>query len=125
MTLKSVLLVALGGALGSALRYGISVLMKNWHTGVFPWHTFAVNLSGCFIAGLLLAWFTDHSYPEATRLFLMIGVLGGFTTFSGFGLEVFNMMKENHFTQVILYLAGSNILGILLVYTGYQIVKIG
>lgn len=88
---RLVALVALGGALGSVARYGVS----GWLTrGAFPWGTFVVNLTGTFLLALLFYVSAGRGYlgPE-TRTFLFIGVFGGYTTFSTFGLETVEMLR--------------------------------
>ena len=80
----NVLLVAAGGALGSTARYGVSLLALRWCGSAFPWGTLAVNVLGCLAAGVVAAR-VDPLSPW--RTFLVAGVLGGFTTFSAFGLE--------------------------------------
>ena len=90
------LLVALGGALGSVARFELSTLvMRHAHDWRFPAGTFAVNVVGCFAAGLLAALVEKHGWfaPE-TRTFLFVGILGGFTTFSAFGLETMHLLKR-------------------------------
>jgi fluoride exporter len=89
---RLVALVAAGGALGSVARYGVS----GWLTrGAFPWGTFVVNLTGTFLLALLfyLAGGRGYLTPEA-RTFLFLGVFGGYTTFSTFGLETTEMLRN-------------------------------
>ncbi len=90
--LRLIALVGLGGALGSIARYGISGLLTR---GDFPWGTFAVNLLGTFVLALIYFASLDRSYlPSEVRGFLFVGVLGGFTTFSTFGLETTVLLRE-------------------------------
>ena len=103
--MKSILLVALGGAIGSVARFKMSgwVLQQaaNWR---FPASTFAVNVIGCFIAGLLagMAVKQDVFTPDA-RVFLFTGLLGGFTTFSAFGVESMYLIRRGEYTMMALY----------------------
>ena len=121
--MKSVLLVALGGALGSMARFKLSgwVLHQtpNWR---FPAGTLAVNLIGCFIAGLLagMAVKQDVFTPEA-RVFLFTGLLGGFTTFSAFGLETLLLLKRGEAGVAIANVAISVVVGLLVAWLGYEI----
>lgn len=121
--MKSVLLVALGGALGSMARFKLSgwVLHQtpNWR---FPAGTLAVNLIGCFIAGLLagMAVKQDVFTPEA-RLFLFTGLLGGFTTFSAFGLETLLLLKRGEAGVAIANVVISVVVGLLVAWLGYEI----
>ena len=97
------LLVALGGAIGAVFRYGLgSYFIKSSST--FPWATWCINLLGCFLAGVFFAF--SQQYPTLqnnARLFLMVGILGGFTTFSSFGLETFNLLREGQALWAIGY----------------------
>lgn len=121
--MKSVLLVALGGALGSMARFKLSgwVLHQtpSWR---FPLGTLTVNLVGCFIAGLLagLAVKQDIFTPDA-RVFLFTGLLGGFTTFSAFGLETLLLLKRGEAGVAIANVAISVVVGLLVAWLGYEI----
>jgi len=92
---RMVALVATGGALGTVARYGMTGLLTR---GDFPWGTFAVNFSGTFFLALLFFVFLDRGYfgPEL-RTFLFIGVFGGYTTFSTFGLETTNFLRSGQY----------------------------
>ena len=118
------LLVACGGAIGASLRYGAGLLVsKPQH--LFPWSTWTVNLLGCLIAGIFFAF--TLKYPvlhNETRLFLMVGVLGGFTTFSSFGLETFQLLRQEQFGIAMIYVCSSLILGVLLLMLGYYMTQL-
>lgn len=119
--MKSILLVALGGAIGSVARFKLSgwVLHQtpNWR---FPAGTFAVNIIGCLIAGLLagMAVKQDVFTPEA-RVFLFTGLLGGFTTFSAFGLETLLLLKRGEAGAAIANVVLSIAIGLLAAWLGY------
>lgn len=117
--MKSILLVAFGGAMGSVLRYLTGLLVSSRYSGAFPWATFAVNISGCFAIGLLYAWSLQHEAFNGMRLFLMVGLLGGFTTFSSFGLESFQLIDAGKYYTVGLYVIGSIFVGVMAVAAGY------
>lgn len=121
--MKAILLVALGGALGSVARFKMSGWVLH-HTvdWRFPAGTFAVNVAGCLVAGILagLAERQELLSPE-TRLFLFTGILGGFTTFSAFGLETMFLLKRGE-----LLVAGANIVlsvvfGLLALWLGLSV----
>jgi CrcB protein len=118
---KSILLVALGGAIGSVARFKLSgwVLQHatNWR---FPLGTFAVNVIGCFIAGLLagMAVKQDVFTPDA-RIFLFTGLLGGFTTFSAFGLETLLLFKRGEAGVAIANAVVSVAVGLIVAWLGY------
>ena len=118
--MKGILLVALGGALGSVARYKLSgLVLQNTMDWRFPAGTFAVNVVGCLVAGLLAGLAERHEFFTAdTRLLLFTGVLGGFTTFSAFGLETMILLRRGE-----LMVAGSNI--VLSVVAGLAALWIG
>ena len=103
--------VMIGGALGSGLRYGITVL-ANMHGGItFPYGTIIVNLVGSFCIGILMMYFNSHSeLAPAVKLFFITGILGGFTTFSTFNMELLTFIRSNAMGAGLLY-GGINILG--------------
>ena len=77
-------LVMIGGAVGSALRYGVSLAMNPVAGDGLPWGTLTANLLGCFLIGWLFVWFANTQISEPVRIGVLVGVLGGFTTFSSF-----------------------------------------
>lgn len=93
--LRSLLLVAVGGALGAAARWWVAGLVQ-FRTGAgFPWGTFVVNVVGCFLIGLVMETaVATFSFGPVLRLFLVVGVLGGFTTWSSFSYETMKMLEE-------------------------------
>jgi CrcB protein len=92
----NVLLVGLGGFLGSILRYWIGGFVNRFTLGsLIPVGTLAVNVLGCLALGFLAGIFSSDGYPTPTRLFLFIGLLGGFTTYSTFGYESFHLLQES------------------------------
>lgn len=121
--MKSILLVALGGAIGSVARFKLSGWVlhhsSNWR---FPAGTFAVNVIGCFIAGLLAGMAVKQEVftPEA-RVFLFTGLLGGFTTFSAFGLETLLLFKRGEAGVAIVNVVASVAVGLIVAWLGYGI----
>ena len=116
------LAVGLGGALGAIARYGVSGLVHRWWGGAFPIGTLAVNVIGCLIIGGLMTLIEDRPLlsPEA-RLFLTIGLLGSFTTFSTVGYETFEMLRDNALARAALNLAA--FIGLLAVWAGRVLVR--
>lgn len=112
-------LLAAGGAAGTLARYGVSVWADRAARGVFPAGTMAVNLAGCFLIGALWALFERSLISPGQRLFLMTGFLGGFTTFSTFGLETFSLMRDGEYWAAALNAAVNNIAGVGLVLAGF------
>ena len=122
--MKSLLIVGAGSFLGGALRYMVSVLMKNCTAASFPYATLTVNLAGCFLLGLLFALFGKYGYVTSSwSLFLATGFCGGFTTYSTFANESLQMIQTGNIRGFICYVAASVVGGILLAALGYWIVK--
>ena len=122
--INNILLVGLGGGLGSIARY----LCQRWTLRVFPHSfplgTFAVNVAGCFLIGLLWGMtFRTFQTNENWKLFLMTGICGGFTTFSAFTLEGIALLKEQRPGLFLLYLGGSVVVGLVATYAGMKIVR--
>lgn len=124
--MKGLLLVALGGALGSVARYKLSGWILH-HTidWKFPAGTFAVNVIGCLVAGVLAGLAEKHGLlsPDA-RLLLFTGVLGGFTTFSAFGLETMFLLKRGDIMVAGLNIVLSVLVGLLALWFGLGLASI-
>lgn len=115
--MKNLILVFLGGGLGSSLRYYISLVLQS-NSLNFPKATFAVNLMGALLIGLIIGYQLKHSFPSHWHLLLAVGFCGGFTTFSTLSLEVYQLYKAGAWGILSLYLGSSLLLGILLVALG-------
>jgi len=118
------LLIGLGGAIGAVARYIVSGIDYKWSFGIFPVSTLIVNLSGSFVIGFLWGLFEVFAVSSNMRMFIFIGILGGFTTFSTFALENFNLLKDGERNIAFLNILISNMLGIGLVFAGYLIAKL-
>ena len=121
--MKSLLMVAVGGAIGSVARYALSIWLKQSYTYSFPWHTFIINILGCILIGMMYAFTKSLVESETLRLMVMIGILGGFTTFSSFGLESFQLFESKAYMQLVLYISMTNIIGIVGVFGGYGLIN--
>lgn len=121
-----VILVAVGGAIGALSRYGLAALVVRQVNPVnFPWGTFVVNLLGCALAGLFLICAEQFkSVDEQARLFLVTGILGGFTTFSAFGIETLGLIRRGEWLIAFSYTTLSVVLGVLLMWLVYAAVKL-
>ncbi|MCC6817395.1 MAG: fluoride efflux transporter CrcB [Bacteroidia bacterium] len=119
----NLILVIIGGGLGAVLRYIMSFLFMKLEGHTFPWSTFAVNVIGCFLIGILTALAIKFKWNESTILFIMTGLLGGFTTFSAFSLEFFDLIRNNHTQMAFIYFGLSNFVGIGLCALGYYLIK--
>src|SRR5262245_812364 len=123
--IKNILLVALGGSVGSVARY----LMQKWfnenHPHPFPWGTFSVNLIGCFLIGVIYAASEKSTVlSPQVRLLLITGFCGGFTTFSTFAFENVNLLRGGDISYFLLYTIGSVVLGITGVFAGVAVTKL-
>ncbi len=121
--MKHLLLIFLGGGLGSALRYVIGGYLNSSETQ-FYLGTFIVNIAGClllgFLAGLSLK---ENSISHEASLLLGVGFCGGFTTFSTFGVELFSLLREENYAMLFRYTAGSLVIGLLCVALGFWLSK--
>ena len=112
--LTKILFVALGGALGALARYAFSVSPLNKTFEQFPFPTFLVNIIGSFLIGFCLIVFADKfSVSDNMRLFIFVGFLGAFTTFSTFELEIWTLVKEGHYAMSLFYVVASVVAGFM------------
>ena len=124
MGLQAIALVGVGGAVGSIARYLLSTwTMQAAAPQKFPLGTFAVNLSGCLVAGLLMGLSERHAgwLSGDLRLLLFTGLLGGYTTFSAFGLETAQLLRRDEWLLASGYVGGSVLLGLALVLLGIRL----
>jgi len=110
--MRDLILVATGGAVGAAARYGVGRLMGPQLTGAIPWHTFIVNATGAFAIGLLLVAAARLGWPGWWRPLLAVGILGGYTTFSTFALETVELALRGSYGTAGLYAFGSLAVGL-------------
>ena len=118
--IKNILLIGLGGAIGSISRYLVSLLLLNKS---FPVATLLINVSGSFIIGLIAAYALKNEWFVANwKLFLATGICGGFTTFSAFSLENLQLLQQGKYLWALLYIAASILLGLLATFFGYKLI---
>lgn len=122
--LKSIFLVGFGGFIGSVARFIISRYFQENVISVFPWGTFAVNIAGSLIIGLVFGLSERGNFlsPEV-RLFMTVGFCGGFTTFSSLSNDAFMLLRQQEWIRFALYASFSFFLGLLAVYAGRLIIK--
>ena len=119
-----ILLVGLGGFVGTLFRYWLSGVIARRYGETFPLGTLVVNASGCFIIGFLFYFFYDRSLTTPTaRTVVLIGVIGGFTTFSSYGLQTFTLLRDGELFLALVNVVASNALGLALVWLGYVLAK--
>lgn len=124
--MKSALIVALGGAIGSVFRYFLTAWSFHhsfdWR---FPVGTFLVNIIGCLVVGVLAGFIVKHHvFSPELRLFLFTGLAGGFTTFSAFGLETFHLLRRGELLVAGSYVVSSIVVGIIVVWLGFSLISV-
>ena len=121
--MEKILLVGLGGFLGTVLRYAVGGWIGRMKVGwTFPLETLLINVSGCLVLGALAALADSRGvFSDTTRAFLFIGLLGGFTTFSTFGYETFQLLRDGQWQSAALSTALQVVLGIGSVWIGYSL----
>jgi fluoride exporter len=119
--MKLILIIGSGSFIGGICRYLLSQLIETRFLTLFPFGTLLVNLIGSFLIGLIFAFMDKTALPQEWRLFLIIGLFGGFTTFSAFSMETVSMLKEGHFLYAFSYIFASVILGIFTAFLGISI----
>ena len=118
--------VAAGGAIGAVARYQLGRAVTHWAGpgAHFPWATLAANVLGCLAMGLLFGWLGRNAGGvEHVRLFLGVGLLGGFTTFSAFGLEMMQLIQRGSAGLAVTYAGLSVIAGVAALYAGMIIMR--
>ena len=119
--MKLYLLVALFGAAGSVLRYSLYLITPRFFYLNFPVSTVIVNLLGSFFIGVCISLSDKSIITENIRIYIAIGLLGGFTTFSTFSMDLFNLLNKSLYVEIISYLVLSVFGGVLLFFAGYKI----
>lgn len=117
--MKELLLIFIGGGTGSVLRYLVGRCLGS---SAWPWGTFAVNIIGCFLIGLIGTWIARHSLSPDLRLLLVVGLCGGFTTFSTFSNEALGLMRSSQLLLALAYIVGSVALGVIAAYVGTKLI---
>ncbi len=120
--IKTLLLIGIGGGMGSILRYLTSLLAAKYFEGSFPLGTFIANIVGCLLIGIFLGMFTQKEDSQLVMLFV-IGFCGGYTTFSSFAYENLDLLQSGNYGTAFLYIAGSMLISLFAVWAGLSMVK--
>ncbi len=120
------LLVILGGAIGTGCRFGVSNLVAlKYGITQFPFATLIINVTGSLVIGLLAQLFNERvDVPAELKAALLVGVLGGYTTFSSYSLETLNLLRDGQWLLAFGYSIGSVVIGLLAVWLGTQLARI-
>ena len=122
MSGQAIIWVALGGALGAVGRYLVGLSLKT--ASGFPWATMSVNILGSLLMGLVIGWLTrQNGGSDALRLFVAVGILGGFTTFSAFSMDLFTLLERRDIAATMLYLSGSLLGGLVAFIIGFMALR--
>jgi CrcB protein len=123
--MQRLIFIGLAGFAGTLMLYWLSERTARRFGETFPTGTLIVNLIGCFLAGLLFSLMFDRFLVSPTvRTVILIGLLGGFTTFSSFGLQTFTLLRDGEMGLALFNIAISNVGGLLMVWVGYSLAKI-
>jgi len=124
LNLQLILAVALGGAIGSVARYLGGIGVGKIFNLDFPWGTLIINIAGSFLIGVFVESFALRwNLPQAMRVFLTVGICGGFTTFSTFSLESYLLIDRGELGAAVAYIAASVVVSILALFGGLQLVR--
>ena len=124
MSYYSLLLVGLGGFLGSGLRFLVGIGFLRLLPGYFPYGTFVVNLIGCLLIGIFYGMFSKELLLDQGSKFWVVGFCGGFTTFSSFSYDGLRLLQEEQWLLYGLYTGGSVVVGLLATYLGWLLVRL-
>jgi CrcB protein len=122
--MSGLLYVALGGALGASSRYGLGLWIDRAAGASFPYGTLSANILGSFLMGILAAWLAMKSGgSDGARLFIGVGLLGGFTTFSSFSLDAMNLLRDKGVSSFVLYVGASVAMSLLAITAGLWVAR--
>ena len=122
--MKTIFYIALGGGLGSVLRYLTTVFMNKYVQGAFPYATFTTNIIGCLLIGLFFGYLEkQNAISHDLKFFLITGLCGGYTTFSAFSNENVQLLQSNQILIAFLYISLSVFFGLMATWTGLIIAK--
>lgn len=122
--IKTLLIIGLGGAIGSMLRYLTAIFVAKFWENHFPLATFITNIIGCFLIGLFIGFLEKQQLTNSDlKWFLITGFCGGYTTFSTFGYENFNLLQNQNMGIAFAYIASSVVIGLMAIWFGLFVAK--
>lgn len=122
--IRTLVLIALGGGIGSIFRYLTSVMVQKYYASIFPLATLITNVLGCFLIGLIVGLLEKNQLTNSDlKWFLITGFCGGYTTFSAFGYENISLMQSNNSGLAFVYIGVSIITGLFAVWIGLFLTK--
>jgi len=122
--IRTLVLIALGGGIGSILRYLTSVMVQKYYASIFPLATLITNVLGCFLIGLIVGLLEKNQMTNSDlKWFLITGFCGGYTTFSAFGYENISLLQSNNSGLAFVYIGVSIITGLFAVWLGLFLTK--
>lgn len=123
--MQKTIFIGVAGLVATLLRYWLSGFVAREYGETFPWGTMTVNLIGCLVTGAVF-FLTEERFlvSPTVRTVILIGLLGGFTTFSAYGLQTFALLRNGEFGLATLNVIMSNILGLLMVWIGYVLARV-
>jgi CrcB protein len=119
--MSRIILIGVAGLIGTVLRYGLAAFVSRQSGETFPWGTLVVNIVGCLIAGAV--FHLTEASNATLRTVILVGLLGGFTTFSAYGLQTFTLIKDGAIGLATLNVVVSNVVGLVMVWIGYIVAK--
>jgi CrcB protein len=122
--IRTLLLIGLGGSIGSILRYLTSVVIEKYYATIFPLATLIINILGCLLIGIIMGLLEKNHVTDSSMKWLLVtGYCGGFTTFSAFGYENIRLLQNGNILLALVYISASIILGLGSVWLGFVLVK--
>lgn len=122
--IRTLLLIAIGGGIGSVLRYLTAVVVQKYYSAVFPLATFLTNIIGCLLIGLFVGWLDKNQLANGNhKWFFITGFCGGYTTFSTFGFDNYSLLQNNQSFIALLYIGTSIFIGLAAVWLGMFLAK--
>jgi CrcB protein len=124
LSFQLIIAVAVGGAIGSVARYLAGIGSGKLLGLAFPWGTLMINITGSFLIGVFVESFAlKWDVPQVARVFLTVGICGGFTTFSTFSLDAYLLMDRGEFWPAAAYMVGSVVMSVAALFAGLHLIR--